>query len=835
MKAQYRCRGSEARLQAVRKSATFNGIDYLEVTPSIPNPVGVAVIEVHFLKQPTGLALANFVIEGGERIRPIRILSFADSTSSDDWDDMLMIRLEVTNGDFSTYTLRLVNAIGDDAPPPFYDPQLAAVDFSFKVECPSDFDCKPGCACHPERAEEPEIDYLAKDYGTFRRLMLDRLTLLAPGWRERNSADIGIALVEVLAYAADHLSYQQDSVATEAYLGTARRRVSVRRHARLVDYPMHDGCNARAWVQLRVKSDLRRPNAAFGPIIPASTPLLTRSSEFPMVISPAALPQQMDGELFETMHALDELYLKHNEMPLYTWSATECCLPKGATRATLAGHFPDLKRGDVVIFKEILGAETGEPVDADPSHIHAVRLTRADAWKPLGAAKLTDPVTGALITELAWASGDALPFPLCVSAHFDAGDKNVSVVLGNIVLADHGRSTTVGERLPLVPEPNPALAVAGETRGCGHTERTEAPLRFTPALQEAPLTCAAGFEISASAASAMTWTMRDVAPEVELLDSDGGRWLPRRDLLASDNLAREFVVEPEDGETRLRFGDDRHGRRPDAGMQLTAFYRVGNGRSGNVGADAIAHIVIDQPLGLASDIRTTINGVTNPMPARGGVDPEPIEDVRQKAPVAFRTIERAVTERDYEEVVQRHPEVQRAAATIRWTGSWHTVYVTVDRAGGGKVDEPFEAEMRALLERYRMAGIDVEIDGPRFVPLELELLVCVKSDYFRADVERSVLGVLGSRALPDGTQGLFHPDRFTFGQPVYLSAIYGAVHSVTGVDSVDIRKFQRQGLAGTDVFTTGQLSIGRLEIARLDNDPSFPEHGVIRLTMGGGR
>ena len=43
-------------------------------------------------------------------------------------------------------------------------------------------------------------------------------------------------LVEALAYTADQLSYQQDAVATEAYLGTARRRVSIRRHARLMDY-----------------------------------------------------------------------------------------------------------------------------------------------------------------------------------------------------------------------------------------------------------------------------------------------------------------------------------------------------------------------------------------------------------------------------------------------------------------------------------------------------------------------------------------------------------------------------------------------------------------------
>ena len=135
-----------------------------------------------------------------------------------------------------------------------FDPLLAATPFAFKVECPSDFDCETVEAGPPPGDLEPAIDYLAKDFGSFRQLMLDRLAVVMPDWQERNVADLGIALVEVLAYAADHLSYFQDAVATEAYLDTARRRISVRRHARLVDYFIHDGSNARAWVCLTVAS-----------------------------------------------------------------------------------------------------------------------------------------------------------------------------------------------------------------------------------------------------------------------------------------------------------------------------------------------------------------------------------------------------------------------------------------------------------------------------------------------------------------------------------------------------------------------------------------------------
>ena len=64
--------------------------------------------------------------------------------------------------------------------------------------------------------------------------MLDRISTLMPDWEESSPADLGVALVELMACVGDRLSYRQDAVATEAYLETARRRVSVRRHARLV-------------------------------------------------------------------------------------------------------------------------------------------------------------------------------------------------------------------------------------------------------------------------------------------------------------------------------------------------------------------------------------------------------------------------------------------------------------------------------------------------------------------------------------------------------------------------------------------------------------------------
>ena len=160
---------------------------------------------------------------------------------------------------------------------------------------------------------------------------------------------------------------------------------------------------------------------------------------------------------------------------------------------------------------------------------------------------------------------------------------------------------------------------------------------------------------------------------------------------------------------------------------------------------------------------------------RHGVEPESIEDVRQRAPAAFRTQERAVTEADYAEVTERDSRVQRAAATFRWTGSWHTVFLTVDRFGSLPVDNDFKASIRESVERYRMAGYDLEVDASQFVSLEIEMHVCVQPDYFRTDAAAALLQIFSNQILSDGRRGIFHPDNFTFGQPVYLSQI-GRAH-----------------------------------------------------------
>ena len=163
------------------------------------------------------------------------------------------------------------------------------------------------------------------------------------------------------------------------------------------------------------------------------------------------------------------------------------------------------------------------------------------------------------------------------------------------------------------------------------------------------------------------------------------------------------------------------------------------------------------------------------------------------------------------------------------------MFITVDRVRGLPLDAGFEDDLTRHVERFRMAGQDTEFNDPIYVSLEIDLLVCVQAEYLRSDVRAGLFEVLGNRVLADGRRGLFHPDNLSFGEAVFLSPLYAAARQVAGAGSVEVTRFQRQGTDDPHDLADGFMRLGRLEIPRLDNDPNFPEHGVLRLTLFGGK
>lgn len=893
------------RRALVLASQNLNGIDYLEVAEGSTG-CGKQLL-ITMLKDARSLHLtpSQVQITGGAEASQVTVASLWNATQAA--PTLVTVQLNQT-GDFSTYTLSLVATPTAADPPGGIDPQLSSVDFSFKAGCPTVADCQPCNCCPPDTTPEPDINYLAKDFGGFRQVMLDRMAVLAPTWNETHAADIGMTLVEILAYAADHLSYQQDAVGTEAYLATARSRISLRRLAKLVDYQIGEGSNARTWVYLFATQD--------GVTIPSGTLVFPTVPGFPVTVRPNTTQATtlLSSPLgFATLHDV-QLCQEQNEMHFYTWGDADCCLATGATSATLipkppnTGNLNTLKPGDVLIFEEVMGPNTGDPEDANPNNRWAVRLTEVRTNDYLGNP-LVDPLFSPPIpiTEITWAEEDALPFPLCVSSTSDAEHSStsltaVSVARGNIVLADHGvwqvqtlagtvalssgsaavtgtgtiftNSLQVGQWLvfasDLTQTPYQISAIANDTSltlaapfaganalataaammedlgqvpaappapiaesscACTCEGSPPAPLpRYYPELAQSPVTFAWPNDASAPASTSLVpaaTVPSPVLPQIAVYDNQGEQWSVIPDLLSSNDSQRVCVLEIEStGAAFLRFGDDQYGMAPEPGMDFQVRYRVGNGTAGNIGRDSLGHIL------------TSVQGVgqvRNPLAAAGGVDAETSDHIRQVAPYAFRTQLRAVTEDDYGVMAEQNSAIREARGTLRWTGSWYTAFVSIDPADSSGPTAALVTATERQLNLLRMMGVDLAVEGAVIVGLRIEMNICVDPGFFRGDVQTALMELFTTRNQCTGQPGLLNPANFTFGETIYTSPFIAAAQGVEGVTSVAMTAFQRMDDPSTDGVAVGYLTMGRLEIARCDNDPNRMDNGVFVLHMDGGK
>jgi hypothetical protein len=158
----------------------------------------------------------------------------------------------------------------------------------------------------------------------------------------------------------------------------------------------------------------------------------------------------------------------------------------------------------------------------------------------------------------------------------------------------------------------------------------------------------------------------------------------------------------------------------------------------------------------------------------------------------------------------------------------------VDREGGLPVDADFKRKLLRHLESFRLAGHDLQIQSPRFVALDIAMIVEVAPDYFRSNVKEALLTTFSATVSPSGKVGFFNPNNFTFSQPVYLSQIIATAMQIPGVISANITRFQRWGEKNRNELENGQINFEKLEIARVDNNPNAPESGRIVFEMQGG-
>jgi hypothetical protein len=828
---------SKDRRTRVIQSPDYNGIDFVEIAD--PSQL---LLRVHFLNVVELAPLTSEpTITGGESIPTVAV----EPVQPGGWgfdEGHLVLQLKVAApGDFSTYTLTIAS--------PLLDPYFDHAAFSFKALCPSDLDCEtPPAACPPLVGDVPPIDYLAKDFLSFRQALLDFSALRYPQWQERSEADFGMMFAEALSAVADDLSYTQDRFVAEAALATATQRRSAIRHAGLVDYTPGPALSAGVMLQFDV--------APGTPTIPAGLAAVARAPDGTPVYfetGPALLQRLLDPVTGAAggpppQYPVSSLW-NSDRIKAYWFDDSHRCLMAGATDMYVLGRGYGFTVGQAVLIRTP-GATT-----ADPPLLQIVTLTAVDEQRdriftrtptPGGPPFMTCPTSPpaseepTAVTHLVWGSADRLT---------ENRDLTVTTVVGNLVPAIQGL-TVAGERFVVAAPPfgGPATATIVRT-GPRPTQADGTPGAPFPlqlySLARGPVAwLAGGSDNDAEGAGA------GAQPELLLLQEGAvgaaAVWKGSRKIVDAGAFDRAYTLDAVrlaaiarnsdqslqydyagDGGDTIRFGGNGFGILPDDGTYFTVTYRIGAGAGGNVAGGAVNQLA---PGSAAAGILT----VTNPLPAAGGADPETLDSIRLSAPQAFRARQlRAVLPADYDAAASTLSWVQRAGTTYRWTGSWLTVFTAVDPLGSETIPVDLRTDLIALLNRYRMAGYEVYAPDPEYVSIDLSVTVCAAPTAFDGDVEGGVLTALNPGGRPGG--GFFNVNNFTFGQPLERSALEAVIQRVAGVAGVLCIQYRLRDRLGGLVEMGDQVTVGTNQIIRCDNDASLPEHGSIHVAVSGGR
>jgi hypothetical protein len=828
----------DRRQLLLAQGAAFNGIDYVEVAADQTQ------LSIHFLNTVpvagTLIGQTPVTITGGEVIQSVAVNPFDQATAfSADSEGRPILMLSVpAPGDFSTYQLTIASKA--------LDPFFANVAFSFKATCPTDLDCASVPPTCPAPATEPlAIDYLAKDFSSFTRALSEFSASRYPAWVERSEADLGMVLMEALAALADELSYLQDRISAESSIATATQRLSVVRHARLVDYEPAPATVATAVLQLDV-------NAAATITTPLHCRALAADGSTVDFEVGEGLTDPSTGAEQPIEFSVDPRWNRYQHggssdgspnLPAYWWDDSKLCLPAGATELYVAGHGHAFYPGQQLLL------DTAPSESADPPVRELVKLSKGRA-----PVETNDELRGEEVTQLFLASPTTLDHDLSATA-----------LAGNLVPAAQGLRTTDWFYVPHAPEAREqeqhAQTLAAERAGAALPAPTPLPAVVRVGPNWTPQDPLVDYRYCLTG-NPLAWIARGredgdttvpATPELILTDqtspADPKLWTFSRWLLDAEEDDRCFTLTPEryspvltaggttyfdydgdDGST-IRFGDGAFGATPEPGTLFNVLYRVGGGLGGNVPADTIVNVAPGQPQsGL-------VISCTNPLPASGGAEAETLTQVADRAPQKFAAEPlRAVQAGDYVAAAQSLPFVQQAGTTFRWTGSWLTVFTTANPIEREQPNLEQLEELTELLDRRRLAGYESYVLPPRYVSIDLALVVCAEPAYFASDVQAAVLTRLRPGALPAGGYGFFDHSQWSFGQPLEPSALFAAVQSCTGVAGVYAAEYRERGvqLEWTELPNT-PLAFAPDQLLRVDDDPSRPEAGSLAVTVKGGK
>lgn len=239
-------------------------------------------------------------------------------------------------------------------------------------------------------------------------------------------------------------------------------------------------------------------------------------------------------------------------------------------------------------------------------------------------------------------------------------------------------------------------------------------------------------------------------------------WEQVEDFSQSSPEDKHFVLDSQKGV--ICFGDCIHGMAPEGKIVLAGYVRT-MGTDGNVKKGKINRFAVEALEQI--EVRNICDGY-------GGLDEETLDESFLRARQYLKSVECAVTRRDYEKFVRQTPglliescQVLQGEAVKRFAKNADdaAVYVVVKPYGwepGRKAMPGYYRNIRGYVEKYRMLGNRIFVDFPEYAEIDVYTEVIVKPQYLHVE-----------KLLQEAVRDFFAQYRDAFGVAITFQALYG--------------------------------------------------------------
>lgn len=231
----------------------------------------------------------------------------------------------------------------------------------------------------------------------------------------------------------------------------------------------------------------------------------------------------------------------------------------------------------------------------------------------------------------------------------------------------------------------------------------------------------------------------------------------------------------------ITFGDGVFGRKLTAGETVSTTYRTGGGSAGNISAGALATLV---------DSLAFVSSVRNDDDFSGGADEQTIEQLRDLIPASLRTLERAVAEQDYSDIlIANFTEVFDASTEKNTTDAAVDLNIYVVPQGSGIQlisDNPLlSANLSNYIDRRKMVTVQFQILDAYGIDCLVGLEIFINDTASQSTVRQSVITALLDyfNLETGGPVGA----GIGFAEPILLKDISNLIDDIEGIDRFEIK------------------------------------------------